>query len=196
MSGMEPMLIGAALGGGISAARGGNPLTGALLGGLTGGIGSGIMGAAGTAASNAASSGLTAAGGTLAPTIGSSIGAGGSAIGGATGLTAPAMTGFGLTPATAGLSAGQAALQAPSVFGGVGLTSAAAPTFMQTAKEIPGAMMDYLKQNPMEALKMSQSLLGEQQPIQPQQGMLAHGTPMQLAQDQQYSYAAPKVSLI
>jgi hypothetical protein len=39
MSGMEPMLIGAALGGGISAAKGGNPLTGALIGGATGGLG-------------------------------------------------------------------------------------------------------------------------------------------------------------
>ena len=38
MSGMEPMLIGAALGGGISAARGGNPITGALLGGIGGGV--------------------------------------------------------------------------------------------------------------------------------------------------------------
>ncbi len=43
MSGMEPMLIGAALGGGISAARGGNPLTGALLGGITGGVGGGVF---------------------------------------------------------------------------------------------------------------------------------------------------------
>lgn len=38
MSGMEPMLIGAALGGGISAARGKNPLTGALLGGIGGSV--------------------------------------------------------------------------------------------------------------------------------------------------------------
>ena len=47
---MEPMLIGAALGGGISAAKGGNPLTGALIGGATGGLGgsfaSGFTGAA------------------------------------------------------------------------------------------------------------------------------------------------------
>jgi hypothetical protein len=47
---MEPALIGAALGGGISAAKGGNPLTGALIGGATGGLGgsfvSGFTGAA------------------------------------------------------------------------------------------------------------------------------------------------------
>ncbi|MCM0043405.1 MAG: hypothetical protein NBV65_02110 [Burkholderiaceae bacterium] len=64
MSGMEPMLIGAALGGGVSAARGGNPLTGALMGGITGGIGSGIysaaQGAAGAAAGTQAAAGMAA----------------------------------------------------------------------------------------------------------------------------------------
>lgn len=59
MSGMEPMLIGAALGGGISAARGGNPLTGALLGGITGGVGSSLMGA-GAAASGASAANIAA----------------------------------------------------------------------------------------------------------------------------------------
>lgn len=54
MSGMEPMLIGAALGGGVSAARGGNPITGALLGGM----GGGIYGAAQSAAAGAAGSNL------------------------------------------------------------------------------------------------------------------------------------------
>ena len=196
MSGMEPMLIGAALGGGISAARGGNPLTGALLGGLTGGIGSGIMGAAGTAASNAATTGLSTAGGTLAPTLGSSIGAGGSAIGGATGLTAPAMTGLGLTPAATGLTAGQAALQAPAAFQGVGLTSAAAPTFMQTMKEVPGAMMDYIKANPSESLKVGQSLLGEEQPIQAPSAGLMRGQAIPEMQGQQYKFTSPLISLI
>jgi hypothetical protein len=38
-TGMEPILLGAAVGGGTSALRGGNPLQGALLGGLTGGVG-------------------------------------------------------------------------------------------------------------------------------------------------------------
>lgn len=50
MSGMEPVLIGAALGGGSAAAMGKNPIQGALLGGLTGGV----YGAASTAASNVA----------------------------------------------------------------------------------------------------------------------------------------------
>ena len=38
MSGMEPMLIGAALGGGTSALMGKNPIQGALLGGLGGSL--------------------------------------------------------------------------------------------------------------------------------------------------------------
>ena len=39
-TGMEPILIGAALGGGASALQGGDPIKGALMGGVTGGIGS------------------------------------------------------------------------------------------------------------------------------------------------------------
>lgn len=54
MSGMEPVLIGAALGGGVSAARGGNPLQGALLGGVTGGIGGSLWNTAGDLAKTAA----------------------------------------------------------------------------------------------------------------------------------------------
>lgn len=59
MSGMEPMLIGAALGGGISAARGGNPLKGALLGAVGGGIGGAALGA-GNVASTAGMTGASA----------------------------------------------------------------------------------------------------------------------------------------
>ena len=57
MSGMEPMLIGAMLGGGVSAARGGNPLKGALLGAVGGGIGGAALGAG----SSAATAGMTGA---------------------------------------------------------------------------------------------------------------------------------------
>lgn len=60
MSGMEPMLIGAALGGGISAARGGNPITGALLGGIGGGVISGASGLASAAAAPQAAAGIAA----------------------------------------------------------------------------------------------------------------------------------------
>lgn len=54
MSGMEPMLIGAMLGGGVSAARGGNPIKGALLGAVGGGIGGAALGSAGVTAGGAA----------------------------------------------------------------------------------------------------------------------------------------------
>lgn len=59
MSGMEPLLIGAALGGGVSAARGGNPLKGALLGAVGGGIGGAVLGA-GNAAATAGMTGASA----------------------------------------------------------------------------------------------------------------------------------------
>ena len=54
MSGMEPMLIGAMLGGGVSAARGGNPIKGALLGAVGGGIGGAALTSAGVTAGGAA----------------------------------------------------------------------------------------------------------------------------------------------
>jgi hypothetical protein len=69
-TGMEPILIGAALGGGASALQGGDPIKGALMGGVTGGIGSAasaalpsLLGsnAATTAATAAAPSALNAA---------------------------------------------------------------------------------------------------------------------------------------
>lgn len=77
MSGMEPALIGAMVGGGASAAMGKNPIQGALLGGLTGGV----YGAASSAANaaNAAAAGesvipYAAATNTLqAPTIGQTL---------------------------------------------------------------------------------------------------------------------------
>ena len=72
MSGMEPILIGAALGAGTSAAMGGNPLQGAIMGGVTGGIGSGIGGVGATAqagANTAAQAGMDG----LSSTVGASL---------------------------------------------------------------------------------------------------------------------------
>jgi hypothetical protein len=60
MSGMEPMLIGAMLGGGVSAARGGNPLKGALLGAVGGGIGGAALTSAGVTAGGAQAAGIAA----------------------------------------------------------------------------------------------------------------------------------------
>jgi hypothetical protein len=57
-------MVGAALGGGMSAARGGNPLKGALLGAVGGGIGGAV--AAGAGASAGAAAGATQAAGIAA----------------------------------------------------------------------------------------------------------------------------------
>lgn len=76
------MMIGAALGGGTSAIRGGNPLQGALMGGLTGAAGGaftgGAMGAAGTPASGIMGGGTGFAGNNLAaaPTFGQQLAGG------------------------------------------------------------------------------------------------------------------------
>ena len=76
------MMLGAALGGGTSAIRGGNPLQGALLGGLTGAAGGaftgGAMGAAGTPASGIMGTGAGFAGNNLAaaPTFMQQLGGG------------------------------------------------------------------------------------------------------------------------
>jgi hypothetical protein len=105
MSGMEPMLVGAMLGGGVSAARGGNPLKGALLGAVGGGLGGAALGA-GNAAATAGMTGASAVpvGSTASAALPAAPGASGifatatnpvfAATGGSTGLipsiTAPA----------------------------------------------------------------------------------------------------------
>lgn len=72
MSGMEPVLIGAALGGGSAAAMGKNPIQGALLGGLTGGVYGAASNAANVANATAAGESVipyAAAGQTSAPAV-------------------------------------------------------------------------------------------------------------------------------
>lgn len=76
MSGFEPVLIGAAIGGGTSALMGGNPLQGALLGAAGGGLTSGLSSvgsAAATGANTAAATGAGVVGDTAAQTIGASM---------------------------------------------------------------------------------------------------------------------------
>lgn len=76
------MLIGAAMGGGSAAIKGGDPLTGALIGGATGGLGGGFAGgfggAAGTPASGIMGTGAGFAGNQLAaaPTLMQQLGGG------------------------------------------------------------------------------------------------------------------------
>ena len=81
------MMIGAALGGGTAAIKGGNPLQGALMGGLTGAAGGaftgGAMGAAGTPASGIMGTGAGFAGNNLAaaPTFMQQLGGGVTGVG-------------------------------------------------------------------------------------------------------------------
>ncbi len=84
MSGIEPILIGAAVGAGTSAAFGSNPLKGALLGGATGGIGNVLKGGIGNLINGIGTNAV--AGGD--PVKGLMMNA--SALGGAQGLGVPA----------------------------------------------------------------------------------------------------------
>lgn len=109
MSGIEPILIGAALGAGTSAVTGGNPLQGALMGGVTGGIGAGISGAAaGTAGATAASAGGGAASLSAANMLGTGLSDAGAAALMGTGLSDAAMAAqaMGFTTATDAIGAG------------------------------------------------------------------------------------------
>lgn len=177
MSGMEPMLIGAALGGGMSAARGGNPITGALLGGIGGGV------------TGAAFPSLQGGIGNFINGIGTNAMAGGNVA-----------KGLGMNAAMLAGSNGASAIAAqPALsYAGSQLGSAAAesPGILNSIGNAATNVGKYAMANPQQSMALANSLLGEQQQVQPQQAMLAHGTPMQMAPDQQYSMAAPKISLI
>lgn len=187
----------AVIGGTIGAAMSPkDPLKGAMLGavgGYGGGAALGAMGgttagtaaagampsaAAGGVAGTAGTAGLSAAGGTLAPSLGASLGAGGSTIGtgsvglsagtGSVGLTAPsAMTGIGITPATAA---------SPSLLSSIG-------TFAQQNPEL--ARM---------TLGTGMQALTPQETQVPPAGLM-RGNPNQMQQSQ-YQFAPPRSSLI
>lgn len=146
MSGMEPILIGAALGGASSAAMGKNPIQGALLGGL----GGGVMGAA------------SAMGGAVA---GTGIGASGAAIPGVMGAV-PATT---VAPSIAGsaLGSGFSSSVMPNIaassIGGasIPLAAAAPSTLASTLSNIPAALSQTVTNNPnlaMAGLNAAQSM--------------------------------------
>lgn len=173
MSGLEPILIGAAIGGGVSAATGGNPLLGAALGAAGGGLG-GFAGGAGGAASGAAG--------------GATGGAAGGTVGGATGATAaqafpvaaqaaiPAapLAGSSASMVTNPLLAEMAAMDAALAAGGEGFAKTAGLSLLDSAsldKMLPlaGQMMGGgQKQQPM-AMSAPQMRRGQapqvQQPI-------------------------------
>jgi hypothetical protein len=173
-------MLGAMLGGVTSAARGGNPLLGALLGG----VGGGVFGAASGGAAAAANAGAG-----LAPA------ATGLKMGAATGLTAPtAFSGVGLTPAS-GLAPGVANL-APPAMSGVGLSPAATSVgLMDTLQKIPKSFGEFSRENPF-ATKLAAEAAQEEfrQKQVPNPGLL-RGRPAE-EQAMPYSSPVPKFTLM
>jgi len=190
---MEPMLIGAALGGGMSAARGGNPLTGALLGGIGGGVFGAARGAAGSAAGAA---GTTAAGTTAAGTTAANLTAvpafGGQAFQvGANAVPAAGIFSGGGTAALGGINPITAA--GPST--GMIPSSLAPPSFMDT---VTGGLKDigqFTQQNPVLTQMGSQTAQSLLQNRQPDPAGLIRGSQTQ-AQAPQYKIGVPQFSLI
>ena len=166
MSGMEPMLIGAALGGGTSALMGKNPIQGALLGGLSGGV----YGMA-NAASPIASAGM-GVGGKALPSV---MGAAPTNIPAVAGM--PLGSGFtGTMPniVTSPLSTG--AMSTP-----FNVASATAPSFAQTLQNIPSALNQGIRENPMYAMQgmnAAQGLLQPEPMPQAPMGQVQRGQPM------------------
>jgi hypothetical protein len=176
-----------------------DPLKGAMLG-AAGGYGGTAMLTGGLGAAGGA--GLTAGSSALAPGLGASLGAGGSAMGGGVGLTAGAGS---LAPSlgaslgaggstAAGLSAGQAALAAPSAFTGVGL----APAGMAGASGL-GGIEQFMQQNPYTTQMgydyLQNKLQGSpQMPMAQSQGLL-RGNQIPTG-NSQYELGVPRISLI
>jgi hypothetical protein len=140
------MAVGAALGGGTSAIKGGNVFKGALLGGALGGAGSGLMGAMGSGAAG----GAAATGAGTAGEIG--------------GLN---LVGQGVAGTTAGV--GTAATQVmpsiyatPSVYGG-GAASSMLDKTGAFIKDIPSNLYESAKANPFQTASNVSNMIPTQQ---------------------------------
>ena len=176
MSGMEPILIGSALGA-VTNRR--NPLAGALMGGVLGGVGGAAMSGF-KAAGSAGTAGLAGGGGSGMFTAGTQV---------ANPMATGTYFASGAPAASAGnavMNVGQTAIGTSPSLGtqlGGGLQG-----ITQFAKENPFAMST--------GLNAAKELYGQQQPMAAAvpQGLL-RGTPSQ-EQPQQYAMAMPQVSLI
>jgi hypothetical protein len=140
------MAVGAALGGGTSAIKGGNVFKGALLGGALGGAGSGLMGAMGSGAAG----GAAATGAGTAGEIG--------------GLN---LVGQGVAGTTAGV--GTAATQVmpslyttPSVYGG-GAASSMLDKTGAFIRDIPSNLYESAKNNPFQTASTVSNMIPTQQ---------------------------------
>jgi hypothetical protein len=175
MSGMEPLLIGAALGGGVSAARGGNPLKGALLGAVGGGLGGAVLGAGNAAAT----AGMT---GASAVPVGSTAGAALPAAPGAAGVFAtPTMPTFAATGGSTGL-----------------IPSITAPA---TLMDQIGAATKFAKENPFQmnlaSNVMQQNAQEDAQRLAEMRARSGLMTGKQIpVQQQRSSFGVPQLSLI
>ncbi len=175
MSGMEPLLIGAALGGGVSAARGGNPLKGALLGAVGGGLGGAVLGAGNAAAT----AGMT---GASAVPVGSTAGAALPAAPGAAGVFAtPTMPTFAATGGSTGL-----------------IPSITAPA---TLMDQIGAATKFAKENPFQmnlaSNIMQQNAQEDAQRLAEMRARSGLMTGKQIpVQQQRSSFGVPQLSLI
>ena len=174
MSGMEPILIGSALGA-VTNRR--NPLAGALMGGVLGGVGGAAMGGF-KAAGSAGTAGLAGGGGSGMFTAGTQV----------------------YNPATY-FTAGTPVASAGNAVMNVGQTAiGTSPTFMDQMRGGFQGITQFAKENPFamsSGLNAAQQLYGQQpQPMAAATppGLL-RGTPAQ-EQPQQYAMAMPQVSLI
>lgn len=170
MSGMEPMLIGAMLGGGVSAARGGNPLKGALLGAVGGGLGGAISGAAGSAATAAMK-------GAAAVPVGSTASAALPAAPGASGIFATATNPvFAATGGSTGL-----------------IPSITAPATLMDRLSAAG---QFAKENPFQ-MNLASNIAQQEMNRQPIEGMgLMRGKQIPMEQQRRSNFAVPQISLI
>ena len=200
MSGMEPMLIGAAAGAALNQK---NPIQGAMLGGFVGGAGGALM--PGLSNLGGASSGLTpgilpsaASGSTVVnPAMaGQAFTAGPTAAMNAANLTTGPTSALGVEASKAGLFAGSPVTQ-PFVSSDASTGFIPSSMYEPTLMDRVGDVGQYAQQNPVltqMAMQGAQGLL-QQQPSQPTPAGLMRGNPMQV-QVPQYQFGPPKISLI
>lgn len=141
------MAVGAAIGGGTSAVKGGNVFKGALLGGALGGAGSGLMGAMGSGAAAGAVPGAT---GTVAGEIGGANLIGSGVAGGTTGL------------GTAATQVMPSLYTTPSAYGG-GAASSLLDTTGAFIKNIPSNLYESAKANPLQTASTVSNMIPTQQ---------------------------------
>ena len=189
MSGMEPLLIGSAIG----AATSKNPLQGALMGGMLGGAGGAFMSGAG-----GLSSLLPSMGSAAAPTASGLLAAAPTAAPAAT----AAFTGQAVAPAMSTIFANPASAIAGNAMGGGPTTglinSSMAPSFMESMGEGFKGVGQYAQQNPY---LTQMGLQSAQQMMQQPEAQFAPAGQIQRGgiQDVQIASAlpqAPRISLI